>query len=93
MAAEAEAVFQDAAELPLAGFVGHVIQIALGIGVVQIDRGRHDLVLEGERARHKLHAARCSEQMTELALRAGDDEILRMGPEHVFDRGGFSDIA
>ena len=40
MAAKTERVAQGAVDLAFAGLVRHVVEIALGIGIIEIDRGR-----------------------------------------------------
>ena len=46
LAAEAEAVVHRDVALCLAGGVGDIVQIAVGIGVLVVDRGRQDVFLD-----------------------------------------------
>ncbi len=48
MPAEAEAVAHGVGDLVVAGFVRDVVQIAFGIGVVQVDGGGDEIVVNGQ---------------------------------------------
>lgn len=47
VAAEAKAVFQDAADGHLTGLVGDVVEVAAFVGVVEVDRWRSGLIKQG----------------------------------------------
>ena len=70
MSSEAEAVFQDPSDLSFSGFVRDIIQIALGIGVVEIDRRGNDLMGQRLQTDDEFDPSRGSEQMTHLTLGA-----------------------
>src|SRR5688500_15619142 len=55
--AEAEGVREGVIDLPLAALVRYVVQIALGIRVVEIDGRRHFLVVHGQCRNAGLKAA------------------------------------
>src|ERR1700690_2072277 len=78
MAAEAEAVADGRLHAALAGLLWSVIQIALRIGRIQVDRGRDHTIAKGQDAENQLDTAARPKQMTDLALRAGDAGFFRL---------------
>ncbi len=83
--AEAEAVAHHRAELAFPRRVRRVVQIAIRIGRVVVDRRRADVVLERLHADHQLHAAAGAQQMAELALGARDAHFAGRVAEYGFD--------
>ena len=61
MPAEAKGIAQGHFDLHFAGLVGHVVQVTLGIRVVEIDRRRQELVADGEYRENGFYNA-CSAQ-------------------------------
>ena len=68
VAAEAERIVDDDVHLQLARGVRHVVQIALGIGYLQINGWRHDAVFDGQRANRHFHRARRAEHVAGRAF-------------------------
>ncbi len=64
-----------ACNLPLAGLIGRVVEIALGIGIVQVDRRRNQAVAQRQNGEHQLHAAAGAQQVAQLALGARDAQL------------------
>src|ERR1700736_4479331 len=73
------------AGLPLAGFVGHVVEIALWIGVLIVDGGPDPARLERLDAGQALERARRAEHMTGHALGRRDDQVPRVLAKDVID--------
>ena len=65
MAAEAEAVGEDAVDFHPAGFVRDVIEVTLRVGIVEVDGWWSTLVDERQDGNHELHPAGCAEQMAD----------------------------
>ena len=78
MAAEAEGVIEDGVDLHFAGFVRGVIQVARGIGVIQIDGGRNDAVLDRLDADDAFDRAGGAEHVAQSTLGGGDDQFFRV---------------
>src|ERR1700682_559344 len=55
VSAETKAVRHDRRQLPLAGLVGRVVEIASRIGIVVVDRGRNDAVAQRQDRKDELH--------------------------------------
>src|SRR5262245_28621795 len=87
-AAEAEGVREHVVEPGLARRVGHVVEIALGIRVLVVDRRRNDAVVDGERADRRLEAPGGAEQVARHRLRRGNRELARVIAEDLLDREG-----
>ena len=66
MAAESERIGDKVVDGRFPGFVGNVIEIALRIGVLVIDRVRRYLVFQGKSAGYALHRSGGAQQMTDL---------------------------
>ena len=61
------------------GLVGHVVQAALGVGVVEIDGGRKLLVDERQHGDAGFESAGAAEQMAGHGLGAADLELVAQG--------------
>ena len=83
---EAEGVVNDGVHRHLARGVRDVIQIALGVGILQIDGRRDDAVFDGENAHGGFHRAGGAEHVAGCALGGTHDEFLRVVAENGFDR-------
>src|SRR5262245_38546333 len=57
--AEADRVGERHVDLHAAGLVGDVVEVAVGVGLLEVDGGRDDVVPDGEGAHHRLERARC----------------------------------
>src|SRR5262249_30086606 len=77
MAAEAEAVGDGTAHALLAGPIRHVVEVALRVGLVEVDRRVNHPLPDGQGAGDEFHAAAGAEQMADHALGAADRELLR----------------
>lgn len=93
MSAEAEAVFHGTANPHPPRFVRYVIQIALGIRMIEVDGWRRDLSFQSLNAEHRLNPAGCSQQMSQLTFGAGNCEGVGVLSEDRADRVGLSHIA
>src|SRR5438067_13106 len=62
-AAEAEGVGKGVTNLHRTRFVRDVVEVAGGVGVVEVDRRRRDLVLDRQRGDARFEAAGSAEQM------------------------------
>ncbi len=69
---------------------GHVVEVALGIGIVEIDRGRHDLVLQRFDANGHFDRAGRAEHVAGGALGGTDRKFLRVLAEDGLDGLRFS---
>ena len=58
MSAEAQRVGDGDVQVDLERVVGRVVEVALGVGLVQTDGGRHDVVVQGHHADDQLDGAR-----------------------------------
>src|SRR5262249_23438236 len=93
--AEAERVPERVVHIRFARDVGHVVQIALRIGMKLIYGRRQDLVAQSQRADACLQTARAAKQVAGHGFRGADGKFLARRPftEKPFHRGGFDDVA
>ena len=49
--------------LPL--HVGHVVEIAVGVGAVQVQGGRHDAIAHGQQAENRFDRPGCSDRVAQ----------------------------
>lgn len=75
--AESKGIAQHIAHLGLAGFIRHAIEVALGIGIFEIDGGRDDAVLDRHGAGGEFHTTGGTEQMAGDGFRGTDGDFLR----------------
>src|SRR3990170_7909709 len=73
--AEAEAVLQDHTHAGPARALGHVVEVAVGVGVLVVDRGVDDAGLEGLHARDRLQRARRRQRVADHRLRRADRHL------------------
>src|SRR5262249_62101089 len=78
VAAEAERVRHRSRELRRAGRIRHVVEIALGIGLLVVDRGREGLLLQRQCGEDRLDRAGSAEAVPRRALRRGDRRLPRV---------------
>src|SRR2546421_12587325 len=78
VAAEAERVRDTATHVCLAGLVRDVVEIALWIGILVVDRRRQAAAVDRERREDRLHRARGAEAVAGRALRRGDRRVARV---------------
>ena len=69
----------------LASRVGHVIQVALRVGDLIINRWRHDIRLQGFGANNHLHSARSSQHMAGRSFGGTDREFVGLIAKNRFD--------
>ncbi len=93
MAAEAEGIAQGGIDLALAGLVGHVIEIALRIGIIEIDRGREKIRLDRLDAGDEFHRTGRAEEVTRHRLGRADRDIFGVVTEDGLDRVAFHHVA
>src|SRR5579885_1974870 len=72
--AETETVGQRHLDRLLAGHVRDIVQVALGVRVIQVDRRRHDPVAHRQQADDRLDTAGGGDQVPHHALGAGDGD-------------------
>ena len=71
-AAEAEGIAQDVIQLGVAAVIRHDIEIAGGIGILRVNRRRHPLPIEGERADRGFDRAGRAERMRVIGFCPAD---------------------
>ena len=76
--------FQGAVDRPFSRRPGSVIEVTLGVSILQIDRGRHHLVAERQDRRGQFYASSRSQQVPQSSLVARATEFTGMRPECVF---------
>ena len=81
VATETEAVLENVIDRTRPGLTRNVIEITIGVGVVEIDRGRNDLVLQRHHAGSHFDSPGGPQQVPQLALAAGDTEGTSMVSE------------
>lgn len=67
-----------------ARFVGHVVQVAFGVGVLQINGGREYLTVDGQRCKDCFDGTRGAQEMSGHGLSGADGK-----PPGVFTKGQF----
>ena len=81
MAAEAEAVGHGRVEACARGLVRRVVQVAVRVGVLEVDRRRNHAVANRQHGEHQLDAAAGAQQVAQLALGAGDAHVAACSPK------------
>src|SRR4051794_28952075 len=76
LTAEAERVGEGHVHAGLAGGVGDVVEVALGVGGLVIDRRRADVVADGQDAGDHLDRAGGGDQVAHHTLNRGDGDLL-----------------
>lgn len=93
MPAESEGVVEGHFDFGFARFMRDVIEVAVGIGIVQIDRRRHNTIANGEGAGGHFDGAGCSEGMAGHRFGGTDEKpVSGVIPENTFDRDGFANV-
>jgi len=93
VAAEAEGVVDDHVHRHFPRGVRHVIQVAFGIGILQVDGRGNDAVFDGQRARGHFHRAGGAEHVAGGAFGGAYDQPLGVVAENGFDGLRFADVA
>src|SRR5487761_1041575 len=91
--AKAERVRDHHLEVNLARLVGDVVEVAVRVGLIQVDRGREQPTVQGQHAGRGLDRAGRAEQVAVHGLGGADGELLRVLAEHCLDRLGLGYIA
>jgi hypothetical protein len=78
MSAEAEGVGNGDADVGLAGFVGDVVEVALGVWRVVVDRRRQHALVDRERAEGRFDGAGGAEAVPGRALRRGGRRLCAL---------------
>lgn len=91
-AAKTKIVFQGIFNVDIARRVGTVIQIAFWILVVQVDGGRHFLVVQSQDRENALNATRATQQVSCHGLGGADQSFLGVIAQGRFDGIGFIQI-
>ena len=79
VAAEAHRVREGVLQLHVARALGHVVEVALGVGIAVVERGGHDLVTQREGADGHLERAGAAELVAGGRLRRRDHELAARG--------------
>src|SRR5216684_3393585 len=90
--AEAERVRQRHLDVGFARLVGHVVEVALWVGLVEVDRGRQQAAIQGEDASSGLDGAGGTKQVPVDRLGGADRKLVRVVTEHCLDRFGLGDV-
>ena len=85
--------FERDLELDLPRLVRDVVEVALRVGVAVVDRRRQQLVVERERAHHRLDRPRGAEAVAGDGLRRGDGERVGVVAEDLLDRARLGRVA
>ena len=94
MAAEAEGVVERDTDFLLPGGVGDVVEVALGVGIVEIDGGRGYRIADGEGADGGLDGAGGTEEVAGHGLTGTDKEaVLCVSAKEGLYRLGLADVA
>src|SRR5579864_3590050 len=75
-----------------AATVGHVVEVALRVGLVQVDRRRYELVTNGQNRDDRLDRAGRAEQVPVHRLRRRHRDGAGLRPESGFHRTGFGGV-
>ena len=92
MAAESEAVGHDSVDAGFARDVGDIVQVATFAGMVEVDRGGEDPVVDGQGRDDQLDAPGGTQEVSELALGAGDLQAGGVGPEDILHGAGLGQV-
>ena len=82
---EAEGVDQGRPHLGAAGDGGHVVQVALRVGVLQVDGGRDNALVDGEHGRQGRQGAGAPQQVPHHGLGRADGHTVGMLPQGPLD--------
>ena len=83
MTAETKAVGNGVGDSHLTSCIGHVIEIAGGVGELVVDRGVNDTVADAEGADDQLDTAAGAQRMANHALGATDRHLVGVAAEHL----------
>lgn len=86
LSAETKAIRGGDVALGLAGRVGDIVEVALGIGCFVVDGGGEHFVLHRHQADNQLRRPGGGDQMARHALGARDRKLVGMRAEHLADR-------
>ena len=92
VAAETEGVIDNGVDREFARDFRDVIQIALRIGIFQVDRRRGDVRFHRFEADGHFHSTGGTEHVAGRALGGADDDLARVIAEDTFDRLSFGDV-
>src|SRR5689334_7367037 len=79
LASERERAGEHVALAVAADAAGDVVEIAGGIGLLEVDRRMHPSTLEAQYRRHRLCRARRRDEVADHRLRGGDRDLARPG--------------
>src|SRR5205085_4523898 len=83
LASEAKRVAEYEVARSLAGGVGNIVEVAVGVGVFVVDRGRQHVVANGHEAYDHLGHAGSGDQMSHHALGARHGRLHRPLAKHL----------
>ena len=91
MAAETKTVAHGVLETLLASIVWRIVEVAIGVGVGEVNGWRNRRMGDGFHRNHGFNTTAGTERMPKLALRAADVHLFGMVAKHAFDglRFGF----
>lgn len=92
MPAETERIGESEGEVRLDGLVGRIVEVALGVGAVEVDGRRNDPLLEGEDRRDGFRRACGAEHVAVHRLSRTDVALVREVAEGDLDGVGLSHV-
>jgi hypothetical protein len=93
VATEAEAIRDDTIDLDLACNMGNVVEIAIRVRVVEVDRWGQNAAVYRKCRRDQLDSSRGSEHVAQLALGARNHEVPGVRAENRLERASLGAIA
>src|SRR5882724_12364131 len=91
--AEAERIAERIFHGGFASMVGHVVEVALGILVVEVDGGREALIAQRQHSDAGFESAGAAEQVPGHGLGRADSNFLDVFSEEILDGMRLEDIA
>ena len=93
MTAESKTIGNDPVDAHFTRFVRNVVEIAIGIWVIEVDRGRNQSMQKSQNRDDKFDAARRPQQMSQLALGTRHTNPLGFSLENSLDGIGLGFVA
>src|SRR5207245_4550900 len=79
-------------DVGFARLVGQIVEGVLRVGVVEVDRGRHQTAVEGQDAGGSLDGAGRAQQVAVDGFGGAHSHVVRVVPEDRFDRFGLGHV-
>ena len=91
-AAKTEVILESVFNIDISCCIGTVVKITLGVLIVQVDGGRHLLMVQRQDCEHTLNTARTTQQVACHGLGRANQGFLGMAAQGCFDGIGLIDI-